>query len=300
MADTITLPGGLKVKKKVAIIVGVGGAGIAGYVLYRNSQLKSSGSSTAGYSTADVDPQTGYPYGSPEDQAALAALSGGTIGQSNTGASFVGGQTIGYDQFGNPIYGQGGGGGGGGGVGGPGSFTNNAQWTAFCESIMGSSGADPIAAALGKYLLGQALSDEQVTVVQQATAIGGFPPVAGADGFPPSYHTSPVPPPPDPGGGNGGGDGGGGGGGAITAHNPVKGLKVDPRFTQIDVRWQPLTGAKKYLVRAHHNGGIVDQATVTGLFATMNHLHKNTSYRISVWAQPGSGSTASINTRTKP
>jgi hypothetical protein len=275
---SVTLPGGAKIKKNVAIAIGVGAVGIAAYVLYRQKQASSS-PDTSGYSTADVDPQTGYPYGSPEDQAALAALSGGTMGQTNQGASWVGGQTIGYDQFGQPVYGQ-----GGGSLGGPGSFTNNAQWTSFCESAMGSTGGDAIAAALGKYLLGQPLSDEQVTSVQQAIAIGGFPPVAGAEGFPPSYKTMPAPPPT---------------GGSGTAKNPVKQLRTEPRFTQIDAHWAPLSGATKYQVKAHHNGRIVDQATVAGTFATMNNLHKNTLYRITVWATPGSGAMASTNARTK-
>jgi hypothetical protein len=281
MPDTITLPGGLKVNKKVAITVGIASVGIAGYVLYRQSQAKQT-TDTSGYSTADVDPQTGYPYGSPEDQAALAAMSAGTQGQLNS-SSFVGGSVLGYDQYGNPIYTQG----QGGGITGTGGFTSNAQWTQAAEALMGSTGSDAIAAALGKYLLGQPLTADQITNVQQAIAAEGFPPVPGPEGFPPSYHTAAVPP------------SGGGGTGGTVAHNPVKGLRTEPRFTQIDVHWQPLAGAKKYLVKAHHNGRVADQATVAGTFATMNNLHKGTTYRITVWAQPGTGTTATTSARTK-
>jgi len=281
MADHITLPGGLKLKKNVAIILGVSGAGIAAYVLYQKRQANSSATDTT-TGTGDIDPQTGFAYGSPEDQAALAGLAGSTLPTANN-ASFVGGQIIGYDQFGNPIYGSGAGGFGGSGFGGPGGFSSNAQWTQAAESLMGSTGADAIAAALGKYLLGTPLTDDQVTIVQQAIAAEGMPPVPGPDGFPPSFRTAATPPP------TGGG----------TAKNPVKGLQATPRTTQIDVHWNPLTGATKYLVKAYKGSQIVQQQTVTGTFVTLHNLHAKTSYRITVWGQPGSGSTASVTTRTK-
>ena len=280
MAETVTIPGGLKVNKKLAIGVGVAGAGIAGYVLYRNRQ--STKSAAASTPSTGTDPQTGFAYGSPEDQAALAQLSGQTIGQSNTGASFVGGQVVGYDQYGNPIYGQGQ---GQGTV--PGQFVSNAQWTQNVEGIMGSNGADAIAAALGKYLLGQPLTPDQVTTVQQAIAVANFPPVSGANGFPPSYQTAQ---PPSPGGG---GTTGG------TAKNPVKGIVADARTTQIDVRWEALANAKNYLVKAWIGSTVHAQTTVTGTNATLHNLKPNTSYRISVWGQPGSGSTGSTTARTK-
>jgi hypothetical protein len=281
MADTITLPGGLHIKKNVAIAIGIGAAGIAGYVLYKQSQASSTTTDTSGYSTADVDPQTGYPYGSPEDQAALAALSAGTLGQVNS-AGYVGGSVIGYDQYGNPIYNQG----QGGGITGTGGFTNNAQWTQAAEALMGSTGADAIAAALGKYLLGQPLTDEQVTAVQQAIASEGFPPVPGPEGFPPSYHTAQPP-------------SGGTGGGGVAAKNPVKGLKADPRFTQIDVHWNALPNATKYLVKLHDGSKIAQQQTIAGTFTTFHNVKRNHSYRITVWGQPGTGATASVNARTQ-
>src|SRR5215831_12826679 len=277
----VTLPGGLKIKKNVAIILGLSGAGIAAYVLYQKRQA-SADTSTAATGTGDIDPQTGFAYGSPEDQQALAALSGQTLPTANN-ASFVGGQIIGYDQFGNPIYGSGAGGFGGSGFGGPGGFSSNAQWTQAAESLMGSTGADAIAAALGKYLLGTPLTEDQVTIVQQAIAAEGFPPVPGPDGFPPSFRTAATPPP------TGGG----------SAKNPVKGLSADARTTQIDVHWSALPGATKYLVKAYQGSRVVQQQTVTGTTTTLHNLHANTSYRITVWGQPGTGSTASTTARTK-
>lgn len=192
----VTLPGGLKIDKKLAIGIGVASVGIAAVFYYRQKKAQESAPAT----TSDINPQTGYPYGSPEDQAALAAMAGSTLGVSNTGASWVGGSTIGYDQYGNPIYGT-------GPSGQPGSFVNNAQWAQTAESLMGSDGADAIAAALGKYLTAAPVTSDQITIIQQAIAVVGYPPIAGPTGFPPSWHDIPAPPPtpPPPPPGNGGG-----------------------------------------------------------------------------------------------
>lgn len=192
MPDDVKLPGGAHVDKKIAIGVGAAAVLIAGVYYYRQKQASASSTTAATASGSQIDPQTGYAYGSPEDQAALTAMSGGTL-PTYDAASSVGGQVIGYDQFGQPVYG--GGGGTGGPNSGPGSYTSNAQWTQAAEAMMGSTGADSIAAALGKYLLGQPLSTDQVTVVQEAIASQGYPPVSGSGGFPPSYNTAAVPPP---------------------------------------------------------------------------------------------------------
>lgn len=269
---TITLPGGLKVKKNVAIGIGVAAVIIAAAYYYRSRQAASSEPYTP---SAEIDPQTGYPYGSPEDQAALAALSGSTIGQMDS-SSWVGGQTIGYDQYGNPVYGQ-----GGGGV--PGSFTNNAQWTQAAEAYMGSDGNDAIAAALGKYITGQPLTDTQVTTVQSAIASQGYPPIAGPTGFPPSYHTQEAPSP----------------SAKPRAKNPVPGLEADPKYTQIDVHWRVLPNATSYVVKLHDNGRIARERTIKGTFLTFHNVKRNHAYRVSVWGKPGNGSPAHVPAHTK-
>lgn len=271
---TITLPGGLKVKKNVAMAIGVAALIIAAAYYYRSKQAASS-DTTATDTGAGIDPQTGFAYGSPEDQAALAALSGGTLGQTDS-SSFVGGQTIGYDQYGNPVYGQ-----GGGGV--PGAFTNNSQWTQSAESYMGSDGNDSIAAALGKYITGQPLTDVQVTTVQSAIASQGYPPIAGPTGFPPSYHTQESPSP----------------SAKTPAHNPVPNLRADPRFTQIDAHWGVLPNATSYQVKLYKGGAVAQTLQVKGTFATFHNVKRNTAYRVTVWGKPGTGSTASVNAHTQ-
>lgn len=278
-AGHITLPGGLKVKKNVAIGVGVGAVVVAGVIYYRNKNAQAASTTDTGqYGSSGIDPQTGYEYGSPEDQAALAAMSGSTLGQMDS-ASYVGGQTIGYDQFGNPVYGQ-----GQGGI--PGAFTNNAQWTQAAESYMGSDGNDSIAAALGKYITGQPLTDTQVTVVQSAIASQGYPPIAGPSGFPPSYHTAGTPGPPSP-------------GAAPGAKNPVQGLHATPHYTQIDVTWQALQNATSYQLKLYESSRVINTVQTKASPYTFHNLKRNTTYRITVWGKPGSGSTASTTVRTR-
>jgi hypothetical protein len=182
---------GKHVKKSTAAIAGVGIVG--GAVLYarhRGSQNSSSVATDAGTaaSTADpsIDPSTGIPY-AQEDSG---------FGFQDAGlnsSSFTGGEVIGYDGNGNPIYGPGT---SGVAIGAPGSFTNNAQWAQAFEQQVGSTGNDPTAAALGKYLTGQTLTSDQVTTVQEAIASQGYPPTAGSGGDPPNFKTAPTANPP--------------------------------------------------------------------------------------------------------
>lgn len=277
MADgTVTIPGGLKLKKNVAIGIGVAAVGVGGYYYYRKRQADAAAAqntSAQGQALSDqnIDPATGYAYGSPEDQAALAAMQGAG---------------------GNPLYG-----GGGYYLGGPPTtgtnptpqgFQSNAQWTQAAEQYMGSTGADAIAAALGKYLLASPLTADQVTIVQQAIAAEGFPPVAGTNGFPPSYKTVESPPPHQ---------------GAGGPKNPVKGLKATARSTQVDVSWDALAKAKSYTVEAHKAGSapgtkIEAREQTSGTHITLHNLKEKTRYRVSVLATGGSGPAASTTVTT--
>jgi hypothetical protein len=273
MAETVTIPGGAKINRNVLILILVVGGGIAVWTWYRSRGGGAGGTATDAAIPGQINPQTGYTYGSPEDQAALAAMAGSSLGQADS-SSWVGGQTIGYDQYGNPVYGQ-----GGGGV--PGAFTNNAQWTQSAEAYMGSSGNDAIAAALGKYITGQSLTTDQRTIVQSAIASQGYPPIAGPQGFPPSYKTQEGAPP------------------GSTAKNPVHDLTLVARTTQLDAHWDPLANAQKYIVKLHYNGRVVQQVTQAGTFHTFHNLAPNRRYTVTVWAQPGSGKSAWAAATTK-
>jgi hypothetical protein len=194
LEGTVKTPFG-EMKKKTAAIAGIGGIAIIGIIYYKNKQTQAanaaataaaanSAANQTGTNNTQIDPATGFPYGSAEDEQALAAQQG-----------------IQYTPWGG--YGGGGGGGGGGGNPGP-PFTSNAAWASYCEQSMGSTGADAIAAALGHYLVGVPLATGENTIVDQAIAIGGYPPVAGPNGYPPAFKT-----------------GGGGGGGNVNVPNVV-------------------------------------------------------------------------------
>jgi hypothetical protein len=266
---TVTLPGGLKVNRNVLILLLITAGGLAAISWYRT---RGDTGTTEAAVPGQIDPQTGYTYGSPEDQAALAAMAGSTLGQVDS-SSWVGGQTIGYDQYGNPVYGQ-----GGGGI--PGAFTSNAQWTQSAEAYMGSDGNDAIAAALGKYITAQPLTEDQRTIVQSAIASQGYPPVAGPNGFPPAFRTQEAAPP------------------GLVAQNPVHNLVLVPRYTQMDAHWNALKNAKTYTVRIHHNGKVLQTHKIAGTFTTFHNLRNNTSYTVTVWAAPGRGNSASERAKT--
>jgi hypothetical protein len=172
LEGTVKTPFG-EVSKKTAVIVGVGLVGLLGIVYYRSKKAKATAG--AGANTG-IDPATGYPYGSPEDAAALEAQ-----------AAYVTPTGVG-------------GSGGGGGSGGTG-FATNGQWAQAAEQFMQADGLveDPaaLAAALGKYITGQPVSDVDMSLIDQAIAFQGYPPVAGPSGYPPSINRAPVTPPTD-------------------------------------------------------------------------------------------------------
>lgn len=177
---------GKHIKKSTAAIGGVGIVGAA--ILYSRHKANAAGSSVAtAASTQDptIDPSTGVPW-AEEDSGS------GFIDPNLDSSSFTGGQVIGYDGTGNPIYGPT----SGVTISGPGTFTNNAEWAQAFEQQVGSTGNDTVAAALGKYLTGQNLTSDQQTVVTEAIASQGYPPTAGPSGYPPSMKTAPVVNPP--------------------------------------------------------------------------------------------------------
>lgn len=168
------------VPKKAALLVGGGAALLLGIMYFRGRQQAVT-SDTPGVG-ADINPATGFPFGSPEDVAALAAQ-------------------------GNGIGSVGGGGGGGGSdiIPATTSFTNNAQWVQSTIAGMTGSGiiedASALSVALGKYIAGEPVGDSTTmrSLIEQAIAFNGAPPVAGPNGYPPHINTanpvSTTPPP---------------------------------------------------------------------------------------------------------
>jgi len=269
MADTIKVPGFGQIPKPVAI-GGAIGAGIIGVYFYRNKKQQTDAISAAG--SSEIDPATGYPYGSAEDAAAMAS-------QSN------------YQTPANTGYGYGGyaGGSGGGvfGTGQPGSFTSNAEWAQYVEAYEENNlGADAVIVgnAIGKYLTGQALTADQVGVVQSAIAIGGYPPVNGPNGNPPSFvtagtsggTTTPPPPPPPP--GNTG----------VGQAKPITGLKIIGKTkTSVTIGWNATSAPQGYnYMLKQTNGHVVTNAQTTAHQITINGLHSGWEYNFSIHGIP--------------
>jgi hypothetical protein len=177
VTETIKLPGIGPVKKNTALWVGLGVVGL-GVVFYARSRNSSGG--TAG--AAAIDPVTGFPYGSPEDTAALAATT------ATSGSSGGGGGASASDN-GPPLDTS----------GGIPTFASNAQWSQYVEQYMiNNEQADPttVGNAIGAYVSGASITETQRDIVHRAIAIANTPPVSGQGGFPPSFHLQAAAPPP--------------------------------------------------------------------------------------------------------
>lgn len=171
MADflngTVQTPFGNVPKKTAALIVG-GLILVVGIVWFRTR------GATNTTVEAEINPATGYPYGSAEDAAELAKQAGYIAPGSS--------------------------GGGGGGSGGNVGLITNAQWTQAVIQGMQSDGivSDPavLSAALGQYITGQPVTESAYrSLIEQAIAYQGYPPVSGPNGYPPAINTSTQPTP---------------------------------------------------------------------------------------------------------
>ena len=149
MADTINVPG---LGPTRAVYVYVGGAlvvGIVGYAWYKNQQAT----------------PTDFVGASPDDYA---------TGDYDSPLGNSGGNSTGnFDST------------------DPNAITTNAEWTAFVVEKLASYNYDAatVSAALGKYLARQGLTEQEISIVQQAIAVAGLPPVGGP------YPISPALPP---------------------------------------------------------------------------------------------------------
>lgn len=196
LEGTVKTPFGT-VEKKTAAYVG-GGIVILGAIVYWREKKSGGLNSTNSTSTqGEIDPATGFVYGTPEDLAALAAQ-GTTLGPGGTAVSGGGGSAS------IPP----------GGTSGTG-FTSNGEWVQAVIAYMTSNNLveDPtqLSAALGKYVTGAFIDPDKdatsISLIQQGIAVEGYPPIAGSTGFPPAINTHPGtsgppgpphPPPPGP------------------------------------------------------------------------------------------------------
>lgn len=195
MADSITIGGHSYPKKEVYLAAG--GVVLIGGVVYIEKRKNAAATAAVSTSSAATDASNldaaGYEIGSPEDLAWQQAQTGAATGydypgSDNASAVDGSGQVIGYDAYGNPIYGTSTTSGDS-----PGSYTSNAEWAQAYEQQVGSTGNDAVAAALGKYLTGGQCTTDQQQTIQEAIASQGYPPIGGPGGYPPSIKTVPNP-----------------------------------------------------------------------------------------------------------
>jgi hypothetical protein len=194
----------LSKNKKIGLFALGGILGLGGILWYRNRQ-NSSAANTSATDPNAIDPNTGIPYSQESGY-------GSTPGQ--------------YGSY-NPLTGN--------YNPGPGAFVpspSNATWSANAIAALTGEGFDPVTVttAIGLYLAGQPLTQDEYDIVTGALALEGQPP----NGAPPPILN------------NGGGGGQGGGPGVtVTVPNIVgmiqttagvairsKGLKFTPVHTE--------------------------------------------------------------------
>jgi hypothetical protein len=189
LEGTVKTPFG-HVQKKTALALGGAAVVIAGIVYWREKGTTGNASATG-----EIDPATGYVYGTPEDLAALQSQGtdlGGSVGGVAGGGSAI------------PT-------GGTGSIAPGAGFTSNGQWVQAVIQYVTDNALveDPskMSAALGKYVTGAYIDPNDtadISLIQQAIAVQGYPPIAGANGYPPAINTHPAtttppvttPPPP--------------------------------------------------------------------------------------------------------
>jgi len=281
----IKLPGLGPVPKKWFIIVGGGTVVVIGYVLYK----KKSGASSAAATPAAADTGTSALSGQPcvdengnpgvYDDTGTCQVDTSALGgyYSGDGAAGVSGTT-------EPVAGTGG-------------FVTNGQWTQQVETDVQSlgTGIDPgtLSTALGAYIAGQPVTAAQQSLIDQAISIDGYPPVAGANGYPPAIMVQPVTT-------TTGTTTGTGTTTTTTASTTLPapgGLRASAiSDSGYSLNWDAVTGAKGYTVATYDSKGAeVDEFTVTGT-ATKEYgrggkgLTPKATYHSNVWANGGTGS----------
>lgn len=208
----VTIPGGGKVPKKAAaagvVIVGT----LIGVYYWRK---RSSSSSAAEATTTAANTATAadqYPpdgsEGNPDDPYSTDPATGQTYGDEAAGAGnygafgdLAGGQEGNYDPTTGMYYDPATGQydldspytGATSTSGGP-PFSSNNAWSQWVipeiQSLDESADVDALTTAIGLYLDGQPVTPAQKTLILEATAIAGNPPVAGPNNYPPNVRTN--------------------------------------------------------------------------------------------------------------
>jgi len=178
MADTVNVPLAGKQSKKAVAVVAVAAGAFVVFMYVRTRASRSSSTTTA----AAIDPQTGYPYGSPQDVAALASESGTASDEIDpaTGATYgsvADEQALAEESGSSGVISV-----GTGVVTGTTSFTTNSEWAQQCEAVVpplinSPTAQSDVAAAIGRFLAGLPLTTAQAQIIQVCESEEGPPPV---------------------------------------------------------------------------------------------------------------------------
>jgi hypothetical protein len=180
MAGTIKLPLVGQIKTSYAVVAGAALAGVLGFAYYKHAQAASAAASSGTTTAADtaaaaaagsagVDPLTGQPYGTEADQQALLAeqeSAGGGLPFGGLGGS-AGDQFELIPSTATP------GASASTSNTGPGTFTSNANWLSWVLGNLTSYSSAQITQAVSLWWANQPLSATEMTIVQEAQAIGG-------------------------------------------------------------------------------------------------------------------------------
>jgi hypothetical protein len=175
----VTLPGVGKVSKKWVWIVAAASAGSIGYFVIKRRSAAAAAAAVpaAAADSSDIDPLTGDIAGSAQDQADLAALQDE---QYSTDDGDLGGDDL--DGEGSLLPAS--------GATGTTPPATNAEWAQEALAELGS--LPGLSNALGEYLAGQPMSQTDQGLADQAIAVAGYPPVSGANGYPPAMNDQPT------------------------------------------------------------------------------------------------------------
>jgi hypothetical protein len=193
LGGDIKLPGLGPVPKKWFLIVGGGSVIVIGYVIIRRK--KDTGTAAAGTTDAGTAALAGQPCVDANGNPGVYDDSGTCqVDTSALGGYYAGTGALGTSGVTAPVPGTGG-------------FTTNGQWSQQAVMDMQSLGTavdvGTLTAALGAYINGQPVTPDQMSLIDQARAIEGDPPVAGPSGYPPAVKlqasTGQTTPPPTPG-----------------------------------------------------------------------------------------------------
>lgn len=271
----VKLPGIGRVSKKWVVIVVVASAGSIGYFLIRRKSAAAAAAAAPAAADAGdtIDPLTGDIAGSAQDTADLASL-------QDTGSGLAGDD--GLNDYGGYLAASP----AGAAIPGAGGFATNAEWAQQAETDLGGIGIDEtaLAAALGHYLTGSQLAAGEQSLVDQAIAEEGYPPVSASSGYPPAMRTSATS---TSGTGTTTGTTTGTGTSGLAGAGPISNLQPSKQTaTSVTMAWNPSKGATGGYSWNLTGGGVSKKGTTKATSVTVSGLKKGT-FNFAVQGLPG-------------